>query len=89
MTVVHDPVAVQKELEDLLDDVFRPLGRTAYRRSERVMHARRPDTSRLIFDADRFRWWFTHRQAGNLTLQQWRDLIDQEIKAEEVRGEPR
>ena len=35
---------------------------------------------KIFFDAERFRWWFKNRDGR--TLQQWRDLIDAEMRKE-------
>jgi len=55
-------------LESLLDSCRRN-GRAAY-------HA--PKAEKIFFDADRFRWYF--RERDGMKLQQWRDLIDSQMR---------
>lgn len=38
---------------------------------------------RLNFDADRFRWYFKGRDG--LSLQEWRDKLDEEIRLENAK----
>ena len=45
-----------------------------------VTPARVKPPVRLIFDADRFRWYFKNRDG--LTIQDWRNQIDKEILRE-------
>lgn len=63
-------------LEDLLDQA---MGRTVKR--EKVHAAKKlpkPPAEKVYFDADRFRWYFNGR--NGLTLAQWRDIIDEEMR---------
>ena len=53
------------------------------RRNHRPAKFRKPP-ERLYFDADRFRWWFTHRDGKS--LQQWRDEIDAQMRKESSSG---
>jgi hypothetical protein len=63
-------------LDDLLDQV---LGRTVKR--EKVHAPKKlpvPKQEKIYFDADRFRFYFDGR--GDLSLKQWRDILDEEMR---------
>lgn len=63
-------------LEDLLDQV---MGHTV--KKQKIPDAKpikKPAPQRIYFDADRFRFYFDGR--NGLSLQQWRDVIDEEMR---------
>lgn len=55
-------------LEALLD--------SCHRNGRKAIYAPKPE--KIYFDAERFRWWFAQRDG--MKLQQWRDLIDSEMR---------
>jgi len=63
-------------LEDLLDQA---MGRTTKREKVHAPKSlpKRP-AEKIYFDADRFRFYFDGR--NGLTLAQWRDIIDEQMR---------
>ena len=79
------------ELEALFREVRKDLsvGKSPHSYHPQVNpHHRAPDHTRLNFDADRFRWWFSKREnTGGMGLEEWRRHVDALISAEAQRGE--
>jgi len=57
-------------LEALLD--------SCHRNGRKAIHA--PKAEKIYFDAERFRWWFKQPDNRFNTIQQWRDLIDSQMR---------
>jgi len=62
----------QDPLEALMD--------SCHRNGRKAILPKPPE--KIYFDADRFRWYFKHRDGWN--LQQWRDYIDAEMRLQNV-----
>ena len=72
------------ELEALFKDVRKAAsnGRSPHSyHAQPDPHHRAPDHTRLNFDADRFRWWFSQKtHTGGMGLEEWRRHVDSLMK---------